>query len=286
MAMLASGDSPVPLPATRPASALLRRRPDRGMRALSRTLPGVYDLLPTYQCVDEGTGVRGLTADDVAAIGGDPELAAAAAAFHRRLARVTPAGHRPVIGSDQPTATNLRIAGGTVELSPLECYHDADGRMRRRDRQGDGTVPLGAAQLPGAEATYLPQQHGGLARASDVVRHAVHIAREPDRDHLGPTLAAGRIGLDAPDHPVVAGEPWSAVVTGLEHPADATCTIVDPVTKQPVASAKLERRDGVVHALARLPEPGIFRLQVAGSGYSPVSQLVVGISADADGADD
>ena len=45
--------------------------PRRRARQLAVTLPGVYDLLPAYRCVTDRTSACGLTAADVASLGGD-----------------------------------------------------------------------------------------------------------------------------------------------------------------------------------------------------------------------
>jgi len=85
------------------------------LRQLAVGLPGIYDLLPVYRCVDETDTVRRLEPGDIARFGGSAELARAAF----ELPRPGPLpGHRALIGVDQPTASSLTLADGLVTAHP------------------------------------------------------------------------------------------------------------------------------------------------------------------------
>ena len=111
--------------------------PRRRLRRLAKTMPGLYDLLPSYRCVEEGPSARRLTAGDVAGLAGDVaglggvrELAAQAFARRDRLRRWRsprrllagqrrrPAGRLDRLGQvdphlgrpDEPAALNGRIS--------------------------------------------------------------------------------------------------------------------------------------------------------------------------------
>ena len=265
--------------------------PRRRLRRLAATLPGLHDLLPMYRCVDEGDDVRRLTPADVAALGGDEELARAAQESHARLAQVRLVGHRAVIGTEQPTVSSLQLRDGVLrELqhsfllhSDGEFVRDPDGILRRVDRGGDGTVPRNSANPVGAEPVAVPQQHGPLANADEAISFVCSVITEQDAD-LGPRLGEGDIGLDLPDV-VTPGAEWAALVTGVA-PHEATCTVTDLQTGLPIDHPPLHRRDGRVQATVSLAEPGLFRITVSGGGTTPVSQLVMAEQPGDDPPDD
>jgi pimeloyl-ACP methyl ester carboxylesterase len=141
----------------------------RGILPLYRSMPSIYDMLPSYRCVDTGTELRHLTLDDVAAIGGDRELAAEA--FRRRLDPeaflAAPRAERPevttVIGVDQPTPQTVRIDGGLVVK---QNFINLNGKAT--DRTGDGVVYRDAATIPGAHSVYVSGRAGSLTRSPEV----------------------------------------------------------------------------------------------------------------------
>lgn len=264
--------------------------PRRRLRRLAATLPGLHDLLPMYRCVDQGDEVRRLIPADVAALGGDAELARAAQESHARLAQVRLAGHRAVVGTQQPTVSSLQLRDGVVrELhhsfqlnSDDEFVRDPDGILVRVLRGGDGTVPWNSAKPDDVEPVPLAQQHGSLASADEAISPVSSIIIEQD---AGPRLGEGDIGLQLPDV-VPPGTEWAVTVTGVEAHV-ATCTVTDLQTGLVVDYHQtLHCRDDQVQATVSLPEPGLFRIVVAGSGTTPVSQLVMAEQPGDDQLDD
>jgi lecithin:cholesterol acyltransferase len=263
-----------PLPARRPMSAIRQRDADAGLRALAATLPGIHDLVPTYRCLDAGTSARRLTTEDIVLLGGDRELAEASRTLHERLAAAALIGHRAVVGVAQPTPQSITLQDGVVEAHRYTCEGEPGGAPRRVDRAGDATVYRESASLAGGAHTYLPQQHGSLAKTDEAIACAVHIVTERDPDAFGPPLGAGEIGLDLPDL-VFAGEEWTAVVTGVSQPRAARCHVRDAATGRLVDLPPLEIRDDALQVRPRLPGPGLYSVEVAGSGRTPVSQLIL-----------
>jgi hypothetical protein len=239
----------------------------------------VHDLLPTYRCVDDHAHdptrpTRRLTVGEIASLGGDASLAEESVRLHQRLRSTQPVGHRAVVGVAQPTLQSLTIDAGLVTPLWYTCLGDAADPVRT-DRMGDGTVCRDAASVGDAgNHAYLPAQHAGLARADESLAMICHILTEGHAGNLGPPMAAGELGLELPDV-VDPDQEWTALVTGIEHVRDARCTVHDEQTGRQVASPRLDWRDGEVVAPMRLPSPGIFRVRIAGSGYSSVSQLVL-----------
>jgi Lecithin:cholesterol acyltransferase/WD domain, G-beta repeat len=173
-----------------------RLLPRHRLSELVRTLPGMYDLLPSYRCVDDEHDVRRLTADDIARIGGDPDLANEAIASNLRLASVDAGPTRSVIGVGQPTAQSLALRTGSLVAQGFLPTQDSDGtlmrdsagRLRRVDQQGDGTVPRFSALPPGEDALpplYVAQTAGRLPRDRNVITYvSTLVTKQP----IGPVL--------------------------------------------------------------------------------------------------
>jgi hypothetical protein len=100
------------------------------MRNLSITLPSVYDLLPTYRCVDDGATARHLTLNDVVALGGDRDLAERSFAQRLDTDDVPLVGHRLIFGVEQPTVQSLTLANGLAIGHEVIC----------RPASGEGTT--------------------------------------------------------------------------------------------------------------------------------------------------
>jgi hypothetical protein len=257
--LLSSGEGgPLPLPKAR-------------LRDLARTLPGLYDLLPTYRCVDTGDGARRLEPSDVAGFGGDAELAAEALQRSALVAEVGLPEHVQVVGAHQPTVQSIVLDAGTVQGRLYTCKPAAAGGLERVDLAGDGTVYRESAQLHTVAAMPLAQSHGAIARSDEAVIAVVDALT--DR-RTGPWLGAGDLGLDVPDL-VEPAVPFTVAVSGVDHPLDVSCRLVDAATERMVQAVALQRRDGRVAGLATAPAPGVYRVEVTGGGASAVTQLLM-----------
>jgi pimeloyl-ACP methyl ester carboxylesterase len=157
--------------------------PIRRLRQLVSDMPSMHDLLPTYRCVSEDEEARHLTTGDVAAIGGDRNLAEAAFDMHRRLAAARTCDVRAVVGINQPTAQSMTLQGG--EVIPRRWSYltgAADGPVRLVDRGGDGTVSRESATA-GSGPLYLTQSHGALARMPEVIDHVRGVLLKNRTEH-------------------------------------------------------------------------------------------------------
>ncbi len=255
--------------------------PRRALRDLAKTLPGLHDLLPVYRCVDDrdrDTDPRRLTPGDVAALGGDPELASAGFDMHSQTAPNPLVGHYAVVGTAQPTTASISLRDGVVEahrctfrLSGGVFHRNSHGVLARYQEYGDGTVPLNSAQPRGFRPATIAQQHGPLASCPETTGavREILLERDPDADRLG----AGDIGVELPDI-VEADTEFAVTLTGIDGPTDATVTVHDE-SGVVVHCPPIHRADGRWQATVRGQPPGIHRVTVAGSGTSAITQLVL-----------
>ena len=251
--------APVPLPRAR-------------LKRMTRTMPGLHDLLPFYRCVDDGASARLLTAGDVAALGGSHELAAQAMARHTLLMAGPHTTLRPLVGVEQPTMQSLTLRQGVVEPQFYACETGPAGGLSRVNRAGDSTVYRGAAAAFGLSPATLPQSHGALAQTEEAISHVRDVLTN---DAAGPPLGLTVIGIDVPDL-VTVEEPFPVTVS-VDDPAGVSCRVFDAFSDRQVSWPPLLRKDGAVVAEVELPRPGVFRVEVKGGGSSAVSQQVMAL---------
>ena len=251
--------APVPLPRAR-------------LRALAATLPGVHDLLPSYRCVDDGAGGRRLTPQDVADIGGDPELAASSLRLHEIFAEPDRTRLSTVVGVEQPTMQSLRIENGVVV--PQWHLPATAGELDPVNHAGDGTVYVEAA-LGGVEPiASLPQSHAGIARTPEA--RAV-VSAKLIRGRLGPPMGGEGPGVEVPDL-VAVGQPCEIGINGA---ADAmpTCTVTELDSGEQV-DVRPSRRSGELRAVTVLPRQGIYRVEVKEGAFSAVTAIVLACAVE------
>jgi pimeloyl-ACP methyl ester carboxylesterase len=247
--------------------------PHRRLQRLAVTMPGLYDLLPFYRCVDEGTTARGFGAVDVADIGGDPGLAAESIDRHERLMSGPAGDLRLLVGTDQPTMQSMSLRHGVLEPLFHTCHIDEHGQVTgREDLAGDSTVFRRAAGAFGLSPGTLPQSHGGLAKSEEAVAHVRDVLTN---DTAGPPLGVGGIGVDVPDV-ISLDTALTVTITGAVV-AGTSCRVVEAFTGRQVARPPLLHKDGVTTASAELPGPGVYRVEVKGGGASAVTQQVMAI---------
>jgi hypothetical protein len=130
-----------------------------------RTMPGLYDMLPTYRCVEVGDDRRRLSVADVASLGGSTEHTAAAAEASSKVRLADCGNLSAIVGVGQPTPQSVRIKDGAIEI--LFDLSEPDGT--RSDLRGDSVVMTMAATREGANTSYVTQTHGALPREDHVV---------------------------------------------------------------------------------------------------------------------
>lgn len=160
------------------------------LSSVIRSMDSVYQLLPTYKCIDFGDGKLAYTKDAKDIVGLDQPRAIAAATFHDTIAQHHDSnkndsaysgaryGIYPVVGTFQPTFLSAKATSGRIEL--LRTLNGVDGG-------GDGTVPRGAAipleQEEAAQGMFTEHIHGSLQNVGAVQQQLHGILtglRDPD----------------------------------------------------------------------------------------------------------
>lgn len=243
--------------------------PHRRLRTLAATLPGVHDLLPSYRCVDEGSTARRLTPSDVAAFGGDEELAAEA--FARRERLLSPDDLHALVGVEQHTVQSLVLRDGVVEPEYYTCEDGPTG-LSRVDRLGDSTVYRDAAAPAGVTPDALPQRHGAIARTPEAIAFVrALLTGRP----LGPPLTGeDALQLCLPEV-IATGEPFEVSVTNTDDPTGISCWIENAYSAARVAHPELARLDGTLAAGVVIRYPGLYRVMVKRGGRSAVGELML-----------
>jgi pimeloyl-ACP methyl ester carboxylesterase len=264
----------------------------RGLVDLSdllRSFTSVYQLLPTYRCMEGTDELRPLTdvAPDVTKL--DPQRLRNAVAFHDEIRRAAldhqdDAEYRergyvltPVLGIEQPTLQTAAIVGAGVRVSRA---HPQDGSA------GDGTVPRRSAtpQELSAEggAVYAGTRHASLQNADAVLTTLRGILTA---QALGVDRDAGRVTLSVdledefmPDEPITVkvtpSEPGTELIIQLE-PVE----INDSMPARPV-HVDLGFVDQSAETEIPPQPPGIYRLTVSGNlDVEPVSDFVIQLPA-------
>ncbi|GCB46551.1 hypothetical protein [Streptomyces sp. NL15-2K] len=252
--------------------------PHRQLQSISATMPGLHDLLPQYACRIDGDSVRRLTPGEVASIGGNAELAQAAADFHAKQAHAALPAHWAVAGTNQATLQSLTIRDGVVhphhhgarQHTNGDFIRDPRGGLRFYDVKGDGTVYKHSAAV-GPAVTPLPLQHGAVASDPVALKAVAEILR--DDDHLGPPQGAPGCGLDVPDL-VEVGTPWTIKLSGVDSLSGLHCHIAD-VEGRNAQSPKPSWGDGHIMARATVSVPGLYRVTVRTIDGHTVTQLVL-----------
>lgn len=195
---------------------------------LVRSLPSVYQLLPTYPCLDLGDGQLKTLADaDV------PDLercrVTAAAEFHRAIAKqVEKSGSDYEIiaikGNVQPTAQSALLRDG--RLKAINSYKGSD-------LSGDGTVPRPSSHPPewnsDTRAVFAAQIHASLQNTDGVLYQLFGCLT----GNMGRFMGGERIGVELPD----------LVSVGNPLPIRAQAEAGDPTL---ALQAMVESEDGVV----------------------------------------
>lgn len=246
-----------------------------------RTLPAVYQLLPTYDCVGEGNDLKAL--DQLAVPGLDAAMVADAFAFHKIIndhaAASTSYDIFPLKGDVQPTFQTAALRDGRIV--PLHLY-------KNEKLRGDGTVPRRSSHPPqwtnDGKSVFFSQQHPSLQADTDCHRQIDGILTSDAQSFFSmlaeQDVGGDRLGIHLPEI-VAAGRPLDIVATselgdgGIQLQADLRHEDGTRLPTVLLRSAGGGRYEAKVADLA----PGSYSVRVSstlnGSPISPVTGLTL-----------
>ncbi len=246
---------------------------------LLRSLTSVYQLLPTYACVEEGSGLVAVADATRLPPSVDAARVAAAARFHGDIAAAVErnGGYgryliTPVAGIFQPTKQSARVsADGGVELRM-----DLDGD----DDAGDGTVPRVSAtpiELSDTQReVYATESHSALQNVDSLlVQLAGLLTWEPLTEHKGSPFDGFRLTVD---DLLVPGEPFDVEVATAAPILDVGVVVENVDTAERSEVAGSIGVDGTAHVTIPPQQPGIYRITAEDrdqTGVRSVQDLVV-----------
>lgn len=252
---------------------------------LLRSLTSVYQLLPTFACVD-GAGDELVVPTDPAATVPhlDLDRASDALAFHTAMNDAAAANGggiiHPIVGIRQPT-----LQRAVVRNDELWVSSDWDPTKADSSYGGDGTVPRRSAIPPEMYADprgakYSAIGHGSLQNDDDNLTHLEGILTE--RAYFVPELnasAAKYLALDIDDYFHV-DEDIAARVSSSELGATFQITVANTATGATAATRTFDNFNGEALMTVAVPDlaEGTYRVTVSATsvaGVPPVSRLVV-----------
>ena len=252
---------------------------------LLRSYTSVYQLLPTYPCIDDGRGEM-IRVTAAAEAGTLPQVDSARALdarrFHTEIEEAQTANAKtsaylergykliPVVGIEQPTYQSVTTGTGAIEL--LRSYKGSD-------MGGDGTVPRVSGtplELSAAEREiYAAEMHGSLQNADGALANLRGVLTRPDID-------LGRFRAELPtsltldlDDVVLPGEPLTVRVRASDGNPSVTARLTHVESNTEVLEVLgRSRQPGWQESELDLA-PGVWKVRVEAAGASPVTDFAV-----------
>jgi len=241
-----------------------------------RSFTAIYQLLPTFKCIDKGDGNVVRVGETSGLPNIDAGRAAKALAFHQEIRDAQERNAKdevygkdsyqifPVVGLEQPTFASAVLQNGKLELS-----QNLEGKVIG----GDSVVPRVSAtphELSDAHREmFAAEAHASLQNFAPVLTQVGGILTGSEID-LGDFEAVVQVtlGLDLQD---VYGAGPVEIVAKPSKPVPLDVQIFDAPTNKLVAKASLKASDdGYARAVVTL-SPGAYRVTVGGGGASPVT---------------
>jgi pimeloyl-ACP methyl ester carboxylesterase len=252
-----------------------------------RSLTSIYQLLPTFTCVDKGDGKLVALVDAGPITNLDDTRVATAREFHQEIEDAVEENAKdddyldaakgytlyPIVGLTQPT-----LQSGVVTKSGLDMLRSHDSK----DRDGDGRVMRESAAPTDRRRQLTPffpsQAHASLQNDEAVVKQIQAILTEP-KDALRGEPERYKFGLDVEDV-YVAGREIPVLVKVVETVPPLKATLIETATKEHVVDREplRETDDGYAGVLPPQPE-GTYRLAIEGDDVAPVTDTFVVIAA-------
>ena len=248
-----------------------------------RSLTSVYQLLPTYACVDAGPGKPQQVAETPSLPDIDNQRAKAALAFHQEIvdrqtenaanAAYRENGYRifPIVGIEQPTLQSAHLRNNKVEMLFT---------LGGKDYSGDGTVPqVSATPLELAKEereTYAVEKHGCLQTNDAMLAQLRGILSRP-HEELARLRATGppiTLSLDIEDA-YATDEPVKLGITTSDKRPKLEARLFRADSSRACQKGLLKWLEGGRQEISFDPlRAGVYRVTVSGDDeVSPVSDV-------------
>jgi pimeloyl-ACP methyl ester carboxylesterase len=254
-----------------------------------RSFTTIYQLLPTFECIDKGDGKFVRIGQTSGLPNVDAERAAKALAFHEEIrdAQARNAEDEtyrndgytifPIVGVEQPTFVSAVLRGDKIELSQS---------LKGKVLGGDSVVPrVSATPLELSDQRreiFAAEAHASLQNFAPVLTQVggVLTGNELDLDTYEAVVEAQvTLGLDLQD---AYGAGPVEIVAKPSEPVPLEAQVFDAATRKLVAKAPLQAgADGQARVQIDLP-PGAYRVTVRGDErVSPVTDACLVIDPGA-----
>ena len=250
-----------------------------------RSVSSVYQLLPTYECVDAGDGVL-RAVDQVAIPGLDAKRVQDARRFHEEIAMAAAKNREiegfktvtvtPLLSSTQPTFQSGKVKGTGVELLMVRGG---------KDEGGDGTVPMVSAIMQTMQTTdgfFVKGIHGSLQATDAALEFSVGqlSAADVSLDRLRSTDEGGTISFALDDAYPQGLLPLRAAVADVTE-RKLTAEAAHAETGEKVQTTLWPDTDGVFKSDNLTLSEGIWRVTVAGERSKPVTDIALVVAGTA-----
>jgi hypothetical protein len=245
-----------------------------------RSWRSVYQLLPTFRCVDDGTADSRRLREGPLPEGLSAERFRAATEFHDAI-RTAVGEHlhddydgtggydiRPIVGEFQQTLQSARL-GPPVEVLPT--WQDSDAG-------GDGTVPA-LSSYPAerfesrAGVMFVAERHSSLQNNDAVLTQLHGLLRGQPVAAEEYLAGLGRAALELP-LAFEADQPVQLAVRSEQLGSDLVVTVTGAADDVTVATAGMTVDDEDWHSVELPPlAPGDYRVTVGGADIAPVTDV-------------
>ena len=250
-----------------------------------RSFTSIYQLLPTFECIDSGSGQLVRVGETSGLPNIDAARAAKALAFHHEIRDAQKRnaadeayrrdGYKifPIVGLEQPTFVSAVLRNGKLELSQS---------LKGKVMGGDSVVPrVSATPLELSDQrreVYAAEAHASLQNFSPVLTQVGGVLTSSEFDPSAFEAAVQvTLGLDLQD---VYGAGPVEIAAKPSRPVPLEVQVFDAPTNKLVARERLAAsEDGYARAHVNL-SPGAYRVTVGGDQrVSPVTDACLVIDA-------
>jgi hypothetical protein len=252
----------------------------------SRSLTGLYQLLPVFECYDGGDGKFARVGEVTGIPNIDAARAAGALQFHREIEKAVEAnrkidaygtgGYRiyPIVGIAQETKLTARLAGTAVEMSTAW-----NGKVVG----GDGTVPRVSAipieMSDDSKGMFAATQHGSLQNAEAVLDHLGGVLTGLDLNLGAFKKVRVQVALEIED--LFMNDETIAVRARPTAKAELTATLWRGREAKPIANAVMQSAaDGWSHAKFPPMAGGTYRVTVDGDNVEPAEDAFAVLASE------